>query len=181
MPYAGSDVPLEEIRRVIEICKPISIQVTGGEPTLHEHWLDLIPILRSAGCALTVFTNGWGFTRYPDSFLIFTQICASDYSADSASNADDIAFIRKFLAEKGQENKLVIAPVYHQPRPAKPVPPVGCLRGSNSVVGFMNGKLYGCCVAAGIEGGIGVNVTQNWRKELFDTELPCQNCMFNGQ
>jgi hypothetical protein len=53
-----------------------------------------------------------------------------------------------------------------------------CGKSATGAISSANGLFYGCCVAPGVPGAIGVKLSDNWREELMNTLLPCHNCRF---
>ena len=57
----GLHVPLEHVRKAIREAKPLglgSVKLTGGEPTLHPQFRELVTLIDETGLNITVETNG---------------------------------------------------------------------------------------------------------------------------
>lgn len=153
------------------------VHITGGEPTIHPKFQEFIPKLRVLfGCGLlTLETNGWGFNRFPEVFRHFDVIYVSHYTEDTFVNSPDntaeINFIKSLLPES---TKLIIGEVVHTPREKRGTGK--CSRGHSETVAYSNGKLYGCCVAPGLNIDTGISITNSWRENL--PEPPCHECFF---
>jgi MoaA/NifB/PqqE/SkfB family radical SAM enzyme len=156
------------------------INLTGGEPTLHPQFINYVPNLRELfQCnRLTIETNGWGFKKFPDIFRYFDWIQVSHYSVDSYEkswdNSKEIDFIRGYLPSMS----LIVGEITHIPRNVITGGKI-CDRGLSENASFYKGKLYPCCVAPGIEGAKGIELTPNWRQEILKVKLPCHNCLFS--
>ena len=184
VPYQGHDMSFEEIQRVGELMGQLNeIHVTGGEPSFHRDWVHLAPRLRSVlRCRkLVLFCNGWGFRRFPESFLNFDRIIVTIYNGavfpGCPSNEEDVEFMRQFMAGHGRRMEYVAGNVVHYPRKLNPESK-GCVRASTGMLSYWEGKLYGCCVAPGIDGRVGIELTADWHQQIMQTELPCARCMF---
>jgi hypothetical protein len=153
------------------------IHITGGEPTIHPKFQEYAPLLKDLfGCRrLTLETNGWGFMRFPDVFKCFDEIYVSHYTketfASSPDNTEAISFIKNYLPDT---TKLIVGEVVHTPRDRRGEGK--CDRGYSETVAYSNGKIYGCCVAPGLDVDTGIKITENWRNEL--PEPPCNKCFF---
>lgn len=156
-----------------------SLVVIGGEPTAHPKFAEFIPRFRSLfGCReMILWTNGFKVERYAD--LIrehFDAVYASLYDEQTAPwnkrpNGGLVSFI------KGTFEHLTME------QPHIPLSRRGsgelCERGIHGPVTYADGKLYGCCVAEGLEHGVGVTPSENWRAEILETPLPCFECCFS--
>ncbi len=61
---AGDDLPLGRLTRVADEAATVacdSLEFTGGEPTLHPHFPDILRILEERGLSFSLVTNGWHF------------------------------------------------------------------------------------------------------------------------
>lgn len=60
-PSPGEYLDLELLRRAVAEAKPLGLtdaKLTGGEPTLHPHFIEIVDLLTAEGLAMTMETNG---------------------------------------------------------------------------------------------------------------------------
>jgi organic radical activating enzyme len=159
------------------------INLSGGEPTLHPYFEEIVPKLRELfQCnLLTIETNGYGFEKFPEIFKYFDWIQATHYSSESYEGSDDneeqVKFIQDYL--KDSKTVVLVANVTHVLRSRRSSGEI-CERGKSETAAYENGLIYPCCVAPGIEGGKGIPLSSNWKEEILKTEMPCNNCHFAG-
>jgi hypothetical protein len=163
----------------------IGYNITGGEPSFHKQFAEFAPKLRSVlkcNC-ITIATNGWGFTRFPEAFLAFDEIFVSLYGEFTfpgcPSNQSDIDFMINFLKSKGNPVRLQITPIAHYIRPSSPGPGT-CFRSHDGYVTYWEGLIYPCCTAQGMVGTIGIPPTLDWKEKIMQIDLPCANCLFRS-
>jgi hypothetical protein len=157
------------------------IHITGGEPTIHPKFIMFVPLLKELfQCErLTLETNGWGFDRFPHVFPFFDEIYISHYTEDtfagSPDNTKQIEFLKQYFELLEPNTKLIVGEVVHTPRDTRGKSGK-CSRGDSETVAYSNGKIYGCCVAPGLDSDTGILISENWRNEL--PEPPCHQCFF---
>jgi len=162
----------------------IGYNMTGGEPSFHERFQEFAPKLRGVlKCdRLIITTNGYGFTRFPESFLAFDEIHTSIYGRHTfvgcPDNSSDIEFMRGFLSKQRTPPQFFATKIYHQARQA--AGPGACFIGNDGYVSYWEGLIYPCCTAQGMPGGNGVTPTPDWREKVMQVDLPCTNCPFRG-
>ncbi|MBI4814976.1 MAG: radical SAM protein [Deltaproteobacteria bacterium] len=88
---ARRDIPLETIDKIIEQARPLhvkSVSLTGGEPTLHPEFAEIVGRFAKAGYTVNFLTNG---TRWAKTFPIVERwrdsIGAVCFSIDGATEA----------------------------------------------------------------------------------------------
>ncbi len=55
---------VEKVRREVQAYQPISlVAFTGGEPTLHPQFVDIVELVTTSGYPFTFVTNGWNFSQ----------------------------------------------------------------------------------------------------------------------
>jgi len=148
------------------------LHVTGGEPLTHPLFDELAGRLRGMfGCrTLTVQTNGFQAERHADALAKFDHVYPSLYE----NNADQVVFIaQRFPATVWPHGEAGFTPRSRRGTGA------GCFRGQSGTVAFADGKLYGCCVAPGIAGAVGMEPTPDWRERVAELPLPCGDCWFS--
>lgn len=158
------------------------INLTGGEPTLHHNFVELVPKLKDLfNCTLlTIESNGYNFKKFPQIFTYFDTVYASVYTEKtypgSISNEKDIEFLEEYL--KGTKTKVFSGDIVHIQKNVKPSGKI-CERGKSETVSYANGYLYPCCVAPGVKDSLGIPLTYNWKKDILEVPLPCNNCLFS--
>ena len=133
------------------------VLLCGGEPTFHPQFAEFVPRFKQLfGCkTLAMVTDGWGVERYVDTIdQWIDEIDFTDYHTGKLENymtgyVNDFVPVRIFDAGKRMEN--------FTPRSR-----VGggnpCERAwwRSGTIAYADGKVYGCCVAPGIEGAEGI-------------------------
>ena len=153
---------------------------------LHPDIVEIVQSVREwSGCSLlAVATNA----RFPERALPALQyvdvIQFTVYGAhvypDQPSNVEDIDRATKFCAENPLYAKsfAVHKNRFRQHKTQHPHGKQSCGRASTGLIASAYALFYGCCVAPGVRGAIGVRPEPNWRKKLLNTPLPCYNCRF---
>ena len=151
--------------------------ITGGEPTLHKHFRDVMSEVFDLDYQkLIIHTNGFKVMEYIDILNHFDEIRFSLYNKASFPDApDNTAKIMAF--KKAYKGKARVVhqhiTMIEQNEDTKP-----CPRGFSHIGSYFMGKVYGCCVAGGIHGAEGVPLTKHWRRDMANVPLPCDKCVF---
>lgn len=156
-----------------------SLVCIGGEATMHSKFAEFIPKFRELfGCReMVLWTNGFLVERYADIIRDnFDAVYASLYDQRTAPwnkrpNGQLVQFVKSSFEHLTMEEP-------HIPRSRRGSGGL-CERGIHGPVTYADGKLYGCCVAMGLDEGIGVVPSANWREEILQTPLPCHSCCFS--
>lgn len=185
----GRDQTWEEIERAGKLIGKIwRITISGGEASFHEQFAEFAPRLRSAFDCETMWieTNAYGFRRTPEAFLHFDRIIVTRYGPEARAygeretggpNDADIRFMESFLADRGLRERLISGDFSHWPRKYRG-PANSCDRGGGGAIAYWDGLIYPCCTAQGMKGAVGIPLTENWREEIMQVEMPCANCAF---
>lgn len=158
------------------------INLSGGEPSFHPNFTEFVPKMKELfNCTiLTIETNGYGFKKFPETFKYFDVIQVSHYTKDSykgsTDNTSDVEFIKEYL--KGTKTDVLVGEIFHTSRGIRNSGII-CARGVSETVSYVDGLLYPCCAAPGVEGGVGIPLTHNWLSEIKNVKLPCDNCWFS--
>lgn len=187
-------VPVSELLWAGKLIGPIdSIEVTGGEPTLHPDfkWISesFHHIFKCKDILL--LTNGFEFDTKPEKLpllLNYDRVYITWYTNEfairhhSEANTTQVNIVEDFCKRNGK-------PVHVQRMdshiPFKP--PVegvnACMFGYNNatwpgdMVTYYRGQIYGCCTAWELDHpGRGILLTSDWRDHLKEIELPCESC-----
>jgi hypothetical protein len=188
----GRDQSIEAIAATAMILGPVEIiSLYGGEPSFHADFPRLAARVREIFEAkqITIQTNGYGFGKFPESFLNFDLVIVSAYTDRTypgcPSNAGEIEAFRHFLRGRGQEGKLVVNDVVHLadgptldgiPLKDRGMP---CYRQEMPTISYFDGLLYPCSSCHHTPGAVGIPVTAAWREEIVNVPLPCKTCLFS--
>ena len=156
-----------------------SVVVIGGEPTAHPKFAEIVPKLRELfGCReLILWTNGFKVEKFRDLIKrTFDLVYASIYDAESGHEWNKKP--NRAAVDLIQPDAIAAAP--HVPFSRRGSGQI-CERGIHGPIAYADGKIYGCCVAMAVPGGIGVEPSPNWRAEVLATPLPCGNCCFSPE
>ena len=158
------------------------VLLCGGEPTFHPQFAEFVPKFKELfGCkTLAMVTDGWAVVKYWK--LIREHIDHIDYTdyhnrpALTLDCRDLPQYVNIFDAGPRMEN--------FTPRSR-----VGggnpCERAwwRSGTIAYADGKVYGCCVAPGIEGAEGWDVSNAvdmlWNISETLPQVPCGTCFFS--
>ena len=186
------DLTIEEIAQAAEHLYGIEcLHLTGGEPTLHRDFAELAGVAKDMfGCrALVLSTNGWGAGRVPTAaFRHFDAIYATQYAPGFypgfKGNKVQIDLIEQ--ACTGGDTKLVrgtLGAENHVPRSTRPTGQP-CHRAGIASVLVHAGRVYPCCASGAMwpetEDTEGVPLDANWRRAIFEVEMPCDRCFLSA-
>jgi len=155
------------------------VYITGGEPTLHKEFSYLICLMIAQldFDRLILATNGYGLMKHIELMDLFDEIRISHYDEQSYPGADhNIDLINEFKAAYNGPARIVVQHIKMiQNDPNK----TGvCGRDNNGIASYFKGKIYGCCVAAGMDAGKGIKFDSNWKENAVKDNLPCGDCVF---
>jgi len=153
------------------------IHITGGEPTCHPQFAEIVPLLRGIfECeTLTLGTNGYRVAQYEDLIVeTFDYIQFTDYE-DRREALDSISRrMRVDSKHEGPNGALFL------PRAAngggKPCSRA-CWRSLGCV--YADGKFWGCCVAPGLADALPLEPSADWNDRLLAAPLPCSTCFLS--
>jgi organic radical activating enzyme len=189
----GRHVSVDELKWIGKMIGKIGkIEVTGGEPSLHpdfeeisEHiheWFDCDDIM--------VLTNGYLFTdesRLP-LLLKWDKVYVTWYTNDFAikyrisTNTEVVNRIEDYLKQNGH-HIWVQRMDSHIPKDSTLPWANKCVFGydENDMIAYHRGQIYGCCTSWQLENrGRGIVLTDNWRDDLKDIDLPCSQCFLGS-
>jgi hypothetical protein len=167
------------------------IHVTGGEPTLHPEFQNVIWTLTDDNSDakwrttyVTIETNGWGYERYRNLFPVFDKVFITHYLQDAVypGSPDNTAIVE--MAQKDLGNKLIREPpVKHETQHLLPIvdsSPCSKWFSPGLPCGYYHRKLYPCCVSFGIDENLGIPITADWREQIRGKEKGCNSCAYRG-
>jgi len=152
------------------------IHLTGGEPTLHPHFAEYVPRFKELfGCQrLTLGTDAYGVERHREVIAAhIDEVHFSDYHIRPA--------VRPLLTQIVPSLSIYdggLRGENHIPRSRRGAGGP-CGRAHGDCVPYADGKLYGCCVAPGISGAVGLEPQPGWREAVQALPLPCGDCWFS--
>lgn len=185
---------MTELREVGRLIGPIEqIEITGGEPTLHSGFAELatnLPEYFECNDVMLV-SNGFLFGRDPSKLpllLNFKRVWITHYTErfvennpkSGIPNTATVELIKAYLEEHKHPHFQLISMNDHIPFSEPPYGGQPCGHYYSHLVSYYEGQLYGCCVAWSLPmRGQGIALTSNWRENLNNIELPCENCFLS--
>ncbi len=169
------------VEEVIELRKAVpevkDLYITGGEPTLHKHFADVMAeIFKMKYERIILATNAWGLVKHIDLMDNFTEIRISHYTKESYPNATpntkEIEAFQKIYKGTARVAIQKITMITDNDKDGM------CGRAYNGIASYFAGNIYGCCVAAGMDTSKGVPLTKQWKIAAAKVELPCSTCAF---
>ena len=154
------------------------ITLTGGEATVHPQFREFVPKLKALfKCqVLSVETNGYGFTRFPEAFDCFDVVAATIYTPDSFPGCPDNRAAIEAFRQHPNGKKLLTGKTVFVPRTNKPS---GRSCAKHGILSYAYGKLFGCCVGSGIDRSYGIELDADWRQKIVAAPVPCSKCFFS--
>lgn len=163
----GKNISFLELLNIATYFKGIdTITITGGEASLHPQLKKWIPKIKEYfGCKnLDLETNGNLFETMPEMAKYFDTIFVSDYGnlpKIEAKNAVIYDLKGKHIDKDTRKSG-------------------GCFRGTYKKVLYCDGLLYRCSSGYGAPNSKGIKLTDNWKEEIQQVPLNCENCLFSG-
>lgn len=170
-------VTISHIYESAKYFKGFSINLTGGEPTMHPLFDVIAKRAREIfkPSILSVETNGYGFKKFPEIFRLFDAVHFTHYIKGEYfnwDNSEDLEFMRKNYPEV---NILVHEMRKHTPRVLNGNIGV-CANGISETVSYINGLIYPCCIGKGVSTAEGIPLSETWSTDILKVELPCKDC-----
>src|ERR1017187_4482790 len=152
------------------------IKITGGEPTIHPQFAEFVPRFKDLfGCEkLTLNTDGFRVPMYREliekhfDHVYFTHYETPVSERASAALAGIDVPLNTFMAGNNA--------VKFTPRSRRGA---GGPCDRAGLASYSDGKFYGCCVAPGIEGSVGIEPSMDWKQQIGSVPLPCKDCLFS--
>lgn len=153
------------------------VHLTGGEPTSHPKFSEYVPRIRELfGCkTLSMVTNGYRVPKYEDLIVeCFDFINFSDYEDQRPA----LESIRKRMPVNVNHEGINGALFFPRAASGGGNP---CTRASwfSNGCAYADGKFWACCVAQGINEGVGIEPQEGWQQLLMTASLPCKTCFFS--
>ncbi len=159
------------------------VHLSGGEPTFHPRFAEFVPKFKDLfGCKqLSMVTDGWGILDniYPITMQIdeihFTRYGNRQREERVLQALSDAGLFKLLIFDAGP-NMANFTP-RAQIGGGKPCHRTWWLSGQ---VAYADGKLWGCCVAPGIEArSPGVQMVQLGGGQHLVPQPPCEKCWFS--
>ena len=170
----------KEITESSRFFKGCKIKLTGGEPTLHPHFPQIVQLFRNTfdSPSLEMDTNGFNCIKYIDYLKYFDKICFSHYiKGDFFTEAEDNTGILNVLKER-DDIKLDVFDIdfFHRRNINTKSKP--CYRAEIETVSYMDGLIFPCCIGLGNSNAVGIIPSENWKKEILNVPFNCDKCLF---
>lgn len=150
------------------------VLLTGGEPTIHPKFDEVAAKCHEArgGLPLHMVTNGARLVHHEKSIRYFDAVRLSQFTEESnAGEPSDPAIAGNFRAVSTV--KLLTGTTVHTRTSGKNA----CGRETHTI-SVMDGRVYGCCVACGIDGAESTELSPGWEERVRKVPLPCDRCVF---
>lgn len=173
-----NNITVEEIQKLQQDLGAVKdLFITGGEPTLHKYFRDIMAeIFKLDYQRIILATNGFGLMKYIDMMDNFDEIRISHYTKESYPDAqENTDTIEEFKESYDGTARIVVQKITMIPDNDREG---ACGRAYNGVASYFKGKIYGCCVAAGMDTAKGIDLDKNWKESALKVELPCGDCVF---
>jgi len=148
------------------------VEITGGEPTEHPRFAELVPSLLKLkedveAERLTIVTG-----RYHPLLTKFTTVFVSEYD----DNAEDVRKI------KGENEDVVSGVPRHLPADSSTHEGKRCHRAEIGVVSVLKNRMYPCCGAPAYDKAPSLLLYPgiDWRAGIAKTPFYCAHCRFSG-
>jgi MoaA/NifB/PqqE/SkfB family radical SAM enzyme len=82
-------IPLDKYEQVLKTYRPLYLQATGGEATVHPHFIDLLKIASKYVLEMQISSNGVFIEKYIDDILKLKKIPAIGISLDAPNDLHD--------------------------------------------------------------------------------------------
>jgi molybdenum cofactor biosynthesis enzyme MoaA len=175
---AKNNITVEEITELRKYVTSVKdLFITGGEPTLHKYFKEIMDeIFKMKYERIILATNGYGLMKHFDMLDNFDEIRISHYTKESYPNATpNTESIKEFQKKYKGTARVVVQPITMiADNDKKGV----CGRAFNGIASYFRGKIYGCCVSAGMDSAKGIKIDKNWKESALKVELPCADCVF---
>lgn len=154
------------------------VNLTGGEPTIHPRFAEFVPRFKTLfGCqVLSMITDGAGVLRYWGTIAYHIDYVEfSDYGTHQ--EALDVLRHSGIRLSVFQSDPLASNFVPRSYRGGgRP-----CIRAvwRGGTIAYADSKIYGCCVAPGIDGAVPVEISPGWDEQIMSAPLPCGDCWFS--
>lgn len=147
------------------------VHLTGGEPTLHPQFGEFLPRFKPLfGCrSLTLSTNGWGVGTYQG---VIAEYADEVYFTDYHDRPWALEVLR------GCTKQLIVNNGDRHISRARRGSGRSCDRAYGAAT-YADGRMWGCCVAPGIEGAENIEPCADWRERMMEIPLPCRDCWFS--
>ena len=172
--------PWEYFERAAKLLYGIErVHLTGGEPTAHPQFAEFVPKFKELfGChRLTLGTDGF---RVQIHKAVIAKHIDEIHFSDYANRPTVRSLIQIGLVPKVSVYDAGPGACNHIPR-SRRGSGQPCERGFGECVPYADGKLYGCCVAPGVDGSVGMEPGPGWRENVRALPLPCTDCWFSPE
>jgi hypothetical protein len=188
---SAAEMSKEEISWAGEcIGKVAHIEISGGEPTLHSEFEWLCENLHNIfQCDdILLLTNAIVPREKWNSILKFDRVYISHYTDKFAKtygvpdNTAEATALKDWLEERGM-NVWLQRMECHLPMNTRQRWANGCIffYDHKDMVTYYRGQIYGCCTSWQLPyRGRGIVLTKDWRNDLKDIDLPCDNCFLGA-
>jgi hypothetical protein len=167
----------EDIARDVKALGAVgTVILTGGEPTLHPDLERVCALAREARGALPMrmVTNGARLAENASVMKYFDRVDMSVFTeksdADGTTDLNVLVDVQAAAPAGSHFNPYVV--LHTREHGKKP-----CGRETHTL-STLGGRIYGCCVASGIDRAESTELSPGWEERVRSLPLPCDRCVF---
>ena len=148
------------------------VEITGGEPTEHPHFAELVPAIEKMAKSVEAEELSIVTGRYHPLLTRFSTVFVSEYD----DNAADVQKIK-------DENKNVFSGVpRHLPADSSTHEGKRCHRAEIGVMAILKDRMYPCVTGPAYDKAPFLRLRKGvgWKAEIAKTPFYCAHCRFSG-
>jgi hypothetical protein len=170
--------PEEIARDVLALGDVPHVLLTGGEPTLHPRFDEVVLRARIARGErrLILNTNGARVLEHLNSIVLFDELRLSVFTdrSNTGDERTDLALVQAIRDALAGEVEVLANETIHEDTGGG----LNACERIENTISTMDGRVYACCVASGIAGAASTKLTAGWEERLAAVPAPCASCVF---